>query len=75
MVKDKDDYVRPPPMPQYANLTSYELAMPVIRKLIGVSEHGPMPDNFIGRTMQTFIDSNSKETLREGITYQHQAIE
>lgn len=75
MGKDKDDYVKPEPMPQYAHLKSYELAMPVIRKLLGVSEHGRMPDNFIGRTMQIFIDANREKTLREGIIIEHETLE
>lgn len=62
---DKEDPNRPGILPQYAHLKSFEQAMPVIRKILGIAPDGPMPDNFIGRTMQTFIDANSKKTLCE----------
>ena len=63
---DKKDY--PPAsgiLPQYVHLRSIELAMPEIRKLLGISPHGQMPDNFIGRTMQGFIEANREKVLRE----------
>lgn len=61
-----DDY--PPKsgmLPQYAHLRGYEECMPEIRKLLGVAPGGNMPDNFIGKAVQTFIDANREETLRE----------
>lgn len=62
-------------LPQYAHLTGIDKAMPVIRQLLGVPANGAMPDNFIGRTMQRFIEVNRQEALRKGVTYQHETVE
>jgi hypothetical protein len=63
--EEREAFLKTGILPQYAYLKSLEQAMPVIRKILGIPEHGKMPENFIGRTMQKFIDTNSKETLRE----------
>lgn len=62
-------------LPQYAHLRGIEENMPVIRKILGISAHGQMPDNFIGRAMQRFIEENSKKALRESTTNNHSIIE
>lgn len=64
-VKD-DDY--PPKsgiLPQYAHLRGLEQNMPVIRQILGISPDGNMPNNFIGRTMQRFIETNRKKAVCE----------
>ncbi len=74
-VKD-DDY--PPKsgiLPQYAHLRGLEQNMPVIRKILGISPNGNMPNNFIGRTMQRFIEINSQKTLRESGEVSNKTLE
>ena len=73
---DKDDPSRPGILPQYKHLKGIAENMPVIRKLLGVSEYGNIPtDTAIGRAMQRFIDNDRENDVRKGITYQHEALE
>lgn len=60
MDKDKDYPPKSGVLPQYAHLKSMQDAMPVIRKLLGLSEYGQIPTNTaIGRAMQRIVDNNS----------------
>jgi len=65
MNKD-DDY--PPKsgiLPQYAHLKGMAENMPVIRKLLGLSEYGAIPTNTaIGRTLRKFVENDSKDVVR-----------
>lgn len=72
---DWEDPNRPGILPEYAHLRSFEEGMPVIRKILGVSEHGGMPDNFIGKAMQTFINANREEALRKSRVNSNKIIE
>ncbi len=62
-----DDY--PPKdglLPQYAHLKGMAQCMPVIRKLLGLSEYGQIPTNTaIGRAVQRFIENDSKNDVCE----------
>lgn len=51
-------------LPQYAHLKGILENMPVIRKLLGLSEYGRLPDTSIGRTLQKLVDNNSKNVVR-----------
>lgn len=64
--KDKEYFLKHHVLPQYEHLKGIEKAMPVIRKILGISPNGQMPDNFIGRTMQGFIEANREKAVREG---------
>ncbi len=75
MIKDKDYPPKSGLLPQYANLQGIEENMPVIRQLLGLPEHGRLPDNGLGRILQKFIDNNSKNDVRQGRTYQHAPLE
>jgi hypothetical protein len=72
-----DDY--PPKsgiLPQYAHLTSMQLAMPVIRKLLGQSEYGRISTSTaIGRAVQRFVDNDCKDVVCESGTNLHTVIE
>lgn len=61
-----DDY--PPKsgiLPQYAHLKGMKENMPVIRKLLGLSEFGRIPtDTAIGRALQRFVENDSKDVVR-----------
>lgn len=46
-------------LPQYRHLKGMAENMAVIRKLLGLSEYGRLPNTGIGRTLQKFIDNNS----------------
>ncbi len=63
---DKDYPPKNGILPQYAHLRGIEENMPVIRKLLGMPEHGQLPDNFIGRAVQRFIDGSRTSILPEG---------
>lgn len=53
-------------LPQYEHLKGMAECMPVIRKLLGLSEYGTIPTNTaIGRTLQRFVENDSKDVLRE----------
>ena len=54
-------------LPQYAHLRGLTENMPVIRKLLGIPEHGRIPTNTaIGRAVQRFVENDSQNALREG---------
>ncbi len=50
---------------QYAHLKSMHQAMPVIRKLLGLSEYGQLPDTAIGRTLQRFVANDRQNAVCE----------
>jgi len=51
----------------FKDCCSYETAMPVIRSMLGIPEHGRIPTNTaIGRTLQRIVEANSKDDVREG---------
>lgn len=69
---DKQDKDYPPKsgiLPQYAHLKGMAENMPVIRKLLGLSEYGRIPtDTAIGRAVQRFVENDRSSTVREGGT-------
>ncbi len=74
--EDKEYFFKNGILPQYAHLKGLDQNMPVIRKLLGLPEHGRIPqDTAIGRALQRFVENDSKNVLREGITYQHPPLE
>lgn len=66
---DKNDKDYPPRsgiLSQYAHLRGIEENLPVIRKLLGMPEHGQFDEtNFIGRAVQRFVKASSKDVLCE----------
>ena len=72
---DDYEFSEPGILKQYAHLKGMALAMPVIRKLLGLSEYGKLPDTGIGRALQRIIEHNSQDDVREGRTYQHETLE
>ncbi len=66
---DKGDKDYPPKsgiLPQYAHLRGMAQNMPVIRKLLGLSEYGSVPTNTaIGRAVQRFIENDRKNAVCE----------
>ena len=76
---DKADKDYPPKsgiLPQYAHLRGMAQNMPVIRKLLGLSEYGNVPTNTaIGRAVQRFIENDRKNAVCESGTDQHTTIE
>lgn len=51
-------------LPQYAHLRGMAENMPVIRKILGLSEYGTIPTNTaIGRALQRFVENDSKDDL------------
>lgn len=77
MEKKDNDY--PPKsgiLSQYAHLRGMAENMPVIRKLIGLSEYGRIPTNTaIGRAVQRFVENDSKNAMCEGRVNQHSTLE
>lgn len=74
--EDKDDPSRPGILPQYAHLRGMAENMPVIRKLLGLSEYGPIPtDTPFGRALQKFIENDSKDDVCESGVNQHTVVE
>jgi hypothetical protein len=76
--KNKDeDY--PPKLgilPQYAHLKGMAENMPVIRKILGLPEHGPIPTNTaIGRAVQRFVANSSQDVLRKSGNNQYKPLE
>ena len=66
MNQDKDYPPATGILPQYAHLKGMAENMPVIRKLLGLSEYGIIPTNTaIGRAVQRFIEHDSKDVVRE----------
>ncbi len=67
MPKDKDYPPKSGILPQYAHLMGLTQNMPVIRKLLGMPEHGEIPgDTALGRAVQRFVDNNRQNDVREG---------
>lgn len=66
MDKDKDYPPKSGILPQYAHLRGMEENMPVIRKLLGLPEHGIIPQNTaIGRAVQRFVTNSSARHVCE----------
>lgn len=66
MDKDKDYPPKSGILPQYAHLKGMAENMPVIRKLLGLSEYGTIPTNTaIGRAVQRFVENSGKDAVRE----------
>lgn len=53
-------------LPQYAHLKGMAENMPVIRKLLGLSEYGRLPDTSIGRALQRFVENDRPDAVCEG---------
>ncbi len=52
-------------LPQYANLKGMAQNMPVIRKLLGLSEYGIIPQGTaLGRAVQRFIENDRQNDVR-----------
>jgi hypothetical protein len=65
--KDKDYPPKSGILPQYAHLKGMAENMPVIRRLLGLSEYGSIPTNTaIGRAVQRFVENSGKDAVREG---------
>ena len=65
MNKDKDYPPKSGILPQYAHLKGMAENMPVIRKLLGLSEYGTIPTHTaIGRAVQRFVENNSENAVR-----------
>lgn len=61
---------------QYAHLKGMAENMPVIRKLLGLSEYGRIPTNTaLGRAVQRFIENDRKNDVREGRIIEHAPLE
>jgi len=63
-----DDYESSEPgmLKQYAHLKGMADCMPIIRKLLGLSEYGRIPTNTaIGRAVQRFIENDSKNDVHK----------
>jgi len=76
--KNKDDDYPPKLgiLPQYAHLKGMAENMPVIRKILGLPEHGPIPTNTaIGRAVQRFVTNSSPNVLREDRIIEHSPLE
>lgn len=70
--KDKDYPPKSGILPQYAHLKGMAQNMPVIRKLLGLSEYGRIPtDTAIGRAVQRFIENDRSSTVCESGTDKH----
>jgi hypothetical protein len=64
MEKDKDYPPKSGILPQYAHLRGMAENMPVIRKILGLSEYGAIPtDTAIGRAVQRFVENDRKNAL------------
>ena len=64
MQQDKDYPPKSGILPQYAHLKGMAENMPVIRKLLGLSEYGRIPtDTAIGRAVQRFVENDSKDAM------------
>lgn len=62
---DKDYPPKSGILPQYAHLKGMAQNMPVIRKLLGLSEYGTIPANTaIGRALQRLVENDSKDDVR-----------
>ena len=66
--KNKDYSAYEGILPQYAHLNGMSENMPVIRKLLGLSEYGRIPtDTAIGRAVQRFVENSGQDAMRESI--------
>lgn len=64
--QDKEYPPRSGILPQYAHLKGMAENLPVIRKLLGLSEYGRIPtDNAIGKAVQRFVDNDRKNAVCE----------
>lgn len=51
-------------LPQYTHLCGIAENMPIIRKLLGLSEYGTIPNNTaVGRAVQRFVEIDCKNVL------------
>ena len=76
MQKDKDYPPHSGILPQYEHLRGMAQNMPVIRKLLGLPEHGRIPtDTAIGRAVQRFIDNDRKNVICEIAANQYETLE
>ncbi len=77
MHKEDKDY--PPKsgiLPQYEHLKGMAENMPVIRKLLGLSEYGRIPTNTaLGRAVQRFVENDRASTVRESGADFNQTLE
>lgn len=64
MEKDNDYPPNLGILPQYAHLKCMAENMKVIRKLLGLSEYGRLPDTTIGRALQKLIDNDRQDVVR-----------
>lgn len=63
---DKDYPPKSGILPQYEHLLGLSENMAVIRKLLGLPEHGRIPTNTaIGRALQRFVEADSKNDVCE----------
>ncbi len=66
MQEDKDYPTKSGILPQYAHLRGLAENMPVIRKLLGLPEHGRLPGNTaIGRALQRLVKNDSEDVLHK----------
>jgi len=73
---DKDYPPKSGILPQYAHLKGMAQNMPVIRKILGLSEYGAIPTNTaIGRAVQRFVENDRKNAVCESGLNQHKTIE
>lgn len=73
---DTDYPPKPGILPQYRHVRSFEEAMPIIRKLLGLPAHGRIPTNTaIGKAVQRIVDNHSKRALCESKGHQHETVE
>lgn len=64
MKKDKDYLPQSGILTQYQDLKGMAQNLPVIRKLLGLSEYGRIPtDTAIGRAVQRFVENDSSSTV------------
>jgi hypothetical protein len=62
---DKDYPPKSGLLPQYAHLKGMAQCMPVIRKILGLSEYGSIPTNTaIGRAVQRFVENSGQDDVR-----------
>jgi hypothetical protein len=67
--KDKDYPPKSRIFPQYAHLLGMAQNMPVIRKLLGLSEYGRIPtDTAIGQAVQRFVENDRASSVCESTT-------
>lgn len=73
---DKDYLLHSGILPQYAHLKGMAENMPVIRKLLGLSEYGRIPtETAIGRAVQRFIENSGQDVMCESVPDQRKTLE